>query len=86
VRSPKKRTLPQREKRSLLATPGLLATRYAPGGERALLRRHIEEGRAVRQRFADSLTDHTEACEGEEGVPSRCHAVAPFAATRDATR
>jgi hypothetical protein len=64
MRSPEKRTLTQREKRALAsrteATPGLFSTRYTPRGERAELRQLIEEGRIVRQSFADKLTDHTE--------------------------
>jgi hypothetical protein len=62
MRSSKKRTLTQQGKRALpaQATAGLFSTRYTPRGERAELRQLIEEGRIVRQSFADKLTDHTE--------------------------
>ncbi len=65
MRNKKKRALTQREIRPLQAqaTHGLFSTRYAPRGERAQLRPLVEEGRAVRKSFEDSLTGLRVACE-----------------------
>ncbi len=62
-----RRRLSQQDLRTLGVTPGLMARKVGPDGERATVQQLAPEGPERRRDFVRRLTDENETSEGSKG-------------------